>query len=124
MDDPFDIWKKGIAGFPTYKKDFDLAMSYTVDDGFRNQPDEDEERFSHEFKREESEREERVLSGESDSSHDEAFFSRIRHIPKSKGNIFGDGDDGGMSIFNDNVGRQGGIFGKRKTKKKGFFSGF
>ena len=125
MDDPFDIWKKGVASFPSYQKDFDKAMGFTVDDGFPDNDFEDQPRFSQEFRDGENERQERTLQGESDMDQDDAFFTRIKNMPKRHGNIFNDSNlDGG--IFGSNE-RQGGIFGRTKKKKGsklGFFKGF
>lgn len=119
MEDPFDIWSKGIAKFPTYQDDFDKAMSFTVERGFNNEDnDTDDERFSEQFKRLEQESRARSMTGGQDFEEDDMFTRRYKHRPKPYGNIFDDSSGDG-SIFQNVLGRQGGIFGRRSAKGKG-----
>lgn len=121
-DDELNFWGKGISKFPSYKKDFDSAMSYSIEDGFPQQDNyEDDEKFSDQFKRAEYEQRERSTQGGQDFNEDDMFSLRIKSRMKPYGNIYDDsGKDGG--IFADGGLRKGGIFGrgsKGKGRKKG-----
>jgi len=116
-------------GFPTYKKDFDSAMGYTLNGYPKDDDIQDQESYSREFKEAEEERNTRTVSGESRLFSDDIFKLRLKGRPQRGGNIFGDGSKGG--IFGDNG--DGGIFGDNdngifggggKKKGKGFFDGF
>lgn len=121
-DDVMGMWGKGIKKFPSYEKDFDSAMSYSIEDGFPRQDNyEDDERFSEQFKRAESEQRERSTQGGQEYEEDELFSQRIKSRQKPYGNIFGNSMENG--IFSSGGMRKGGLFGggsgSRKKKGKG-----
>jgi hypothetical protein len=121
MDDPYGIWEHGVKKFPSYQKDFDKAMGFTVNEGFQDQEDfDDQPSFSKEFHRNEDERISRTMSGEQDFLEDDMFQQRVKGRPQRAGNIFSSGKNNiKQNIFGDNTNLP-----KKSKGKKGFFSGF
>jgi len=80
-------WAGALANFPSYEKDFNSALGFTVDDGFPE--DRQPESFRRDFKRMSSERIERLESGEMPMAEDDNMFGiKQRNEPSSFGNIY------------------------------------
>lgn len=129
--------------FPTMEDDFFSALHYTVERGMppprslqEQQPDNDpdpEPKFFEEYQDDqpsmrkemkifETERLERVSSGEAPLQEDIIFMQRFKGRPMRSGNIFGGNSNKiAQNIFGDNTPK---AKGKGKGKGKGFGFGF